>query len=307
MRRKVQIVCIAAAAVVAGGTLWAIASSDMLGRFGRSSPASTSEVSAEQRGVGGQTRSGEKVAAVSGPTAPGALRPTEPLAIEIARIDAGGYSVIGGRSPPNHRIVVLANGREIASTVATDEGQWAVVVTDGIAAGPLELSVSATPASGGPAVVSTARQLVVPPSSGTPLRVAEAPPVKVWAPPMAAGAQVPKSSPGKAAVVQAESRAKTATDKSGSDKQALETFAALVERARTDAATVAKGESAGANAPGAMPRLGLGATAASPDPATAPATVTAAAADPATRARKADARPDPAQVPIPVPITFDDR
>ncbi len=295
MRRQVQIVCIAAAAVVAGGTLWAIASSDMLGRFGLSSPDPVKEASINQR-------SGEKVAAVLVPKVPGsgaARRAAEAVAIETARIEADGASVIAGRSPPNHRIVVLANGREIATAVATDEGQWSVIVTDGITAGPLELSVSATPASGGPAVVSTPRQLVVGPSPSTS-RVAAAPSAKVWAPPMAAGAPAPQSSPGKAGVVPAESRTQAA-----GDKRALEQFTALVERARTEAAAAAatKRESPGTSAPGGMPSLGLGATDASPAPAT-PATVTASAIAPGPRARATDARLDPAQVLIPVPITF---
>ena len=288
MRRNVQIICIAAAAVVVGGTLWAVASSDVLGRLGLTSNSATKEASAGQRGAGDPSRSGEKVAAVSVPKgAAAARRSAEPLAIEVAEIDAGGISVIAGRSPPNHQVVVLANGREIATTVATDEGQWAVIVSEGIASGPLELSVSAKPASGGPAIVTTAQQLVVPPSGG-PSRVAEAPPAKVWAPPMAAGAQVPKPYPGKAAVIAAESRAKTA-----SDKQALEQFAAIVERARTDAATETKSPSA--TAPG---------VAAGNPVLSAPKTVTADAAARATQVRATDALPDPAQVPIPVPITF---
>lgn len=151
----------AGAAVVVGGSLWAIASSDMLGRFGLSFPASTSEASSEHWGVDGQRRSGDSAAAVSAAMVPGVRRPVDALAIEIARIDAGGVSVIAGRSPPNHRVVVLANGREIASAVATDEGQWSVIVSEGIAAGPLELSVSSKPASGGPTVVSTPRYLDV--------------------------------------------------------------------------------------------------------------------------------------------------
>lgn len=309
MRRQVQILCIAGAAVVAGGTLWAIASSDMLGRFGLSSTAPVKEA-----GVG-QHRD-EKLAVVAAPKAPGVgttRRTPDVVAIEIARIEAGGASVIAGRSPPNHRVVILANGREIATAVATDEGQWSVIVSDGIAAGPVELSVSAMPASGGPAVVSTPRQLVVPPMPPS-TRVAEAPPVKVWAPPMAASVPASKLSPAKAAVVpaerpsppgqpqyQAESRAKAA-----SDKQALEQFAAVVERARTDAAATAKRESSDAGPASAAPPLGLGAAPATPAaPATAtPATVTTAAATPAVPTRATSALPDPAQVPIPVPITF---
>ena len=305
MRRQVQILGIAGAAVVAGGTLWAIASSDMLGRFGLSSPAPVKEA-----GIG--QRSGEKIAVVPASTAPAAgtaRRTPDVVAIEIARIEAGGASVIAGRSPPNHRIVVLANGREIATAVATDEGQWSVIVSDAIAAGPVELSVSATPANGGPVVVSTPRQLVVPPTP--PTRVAEAPPVKVWAPPMAAGVPASKLSPAKAAVApaerpspagpaqyQAESRAKAAAD-----KQALEQFAAVVERARTDAAATAKRESSEARPAGTTPPHGLGATAVAPTTAT-PATATTAAATSAAPTRATSTLPDPAQVPIPVPITF---
>jgi outer membrane protein OmpA-like peptidoglycan-associated protein len=288
MRRQVQILCIAAGAVVAGGTLWAIADSDVLGRLGLSSPAPWSETSTEL-----QSRGGDRVAAVSAAMAPGARRPVDALAIEIARIDAGGVSVIAGRSPPNHRVVVLANGREIASAVATDEGQWSVIIGDGIAAGPLELSVSSKPASGGPTVVSTPRYLDVPPAGSGP-RLAGSSPVKVWAPPMAAGTQSPaKVASGPAERMQphgltqnqAASRAKTA-----SDKQALDAFAAVVERARTDAAAVAKREGPTANALGVTPPRDSSFALARP------ATVTASATGVAL--------PDPAQVPIPVPITF---
>jgi outer membrane protein OmpA-like peptidoglycan-associated protein len=284
MRRNMQIICIAAAAVVVGGTLWAVASSDMLGRLGLTSPAPMKESSADQRG--------EKFAAASMPKAPGAgaaRRSAEPLAIEIAQIEAGGTSVIAGRSPPNHWVAVIANGREIATTVATDEGQWSVIVTEGIAAGPLELSVTARPPSGGAAVVSTARQLVVP-ASQSPTRVAGAPPAKVWAPPMAAGMQAPKSPSGKVAPPQAENRTKTA-----SDKQALEQFTALVERARSDAV--------GGPKPHGSAPSGLGGPS-SPAPAATSGNVTAATAASATQARTTGVLPNPAQVPIPVPITF---
>lgn len=289
MRRPVLIVCIAAAAVVTGGTLWAIASSDMLGSFGLSSSNSASV-------SGTAPRSGERVAAVPATPSPAPMRRTaEAVAIEIARIEAGGASVIAGRSPPNHHIVVLANGREIARTVATDEGQWSVIVTDGIAAGPLELSVSAKPAEGGATVASTPRQLVVPSSRG-----AEAAPVKEWAPKLAAGGPSAKMSDVKPSAASpdrlrtqaqpdtpAESRTKAA-----SDKQALERFAALVEKARTDAAAGSSGA--------APPPSGLGANGVVPVPG-APAATTAT---PSSVRVATTARPDPAQVPIPVPITF---
>lgn len=346
MRRQIQILCIAGATVVAGGTLWAIAGSDMLGRFGLSSSAPTTEASIAPRGA-----SGEKVAAVSTPKAavPTGPRRSDPLAIEIARIEAGGASVIAGRSPPNHRVVVLANGREVATAVATDEGQWSVIVSEGIAAGPLELSVSAKPASGGPAVVSTPQHLVVPqtqtagrtqpqsqPSSRLQPRVAEAPPAKVWAPPMLTGAPAVKSTPAKVASTPAErsqlaaqarvpvqvptqphaqSTARTQNPTAdtraevASDKRALEQFAALVERARTDAAA-AKRESFGPSAPGAnASNAGSPATVSAPVPpaatGSAPRAAPAGAAPTvAMRAGAQDLRPDPAQLPIPVPITF---
>jgi outer membrane protein OmpA-like peptidoglycan-associated protein len=357
MRRQIQILCIAGAAVVAGGTLWAIAGSDMLGRFGLSSSSPTNEASIAPRSA-----NGERVAAVSTPKAavPAGARRSDPLAIEIARIEAGGASVIAGRSPPNHRVIVLANGREVATAVATDEGQWSVIVSEGIAAGPLELSVSAKPASGGPAVVSTPQHLVVPqpgnaaqsvaesagraPSQSQPSprpqpRVAEAPPVKAWAPSMLSGTPAVKSTPAKAAsapaerspsAVQArapvpvptqtpaqstakaqnpnaENRADTAAD-----KRALEQFAALVERARTDAAAATR-ESPGSNAPTAGSPASGPATVSTPVPPAAPATATSDASIPAPaaaapviamRVGAAGARSDAEQVPIPVPITF---
>jgi outer membrane protein OmpA-like peptidoglycan-associated protein len=331
MRRQAQILCVAGAAVVAGGTLWAIASSDVLGRFGLSSPSPTNEASLVPRGA-----SGEKVAAVSTPKSvlPAGPRRSDPLAIEIARIEAGGASVIAGRSPPNHRVIVLANGREVANAVASDEGQWSVIVSEGIAAGPLELSVSAKPANGGPAVVSVPRHLVVPQpqtavksAARTQPRVAEAPPAKVWAPssmgaraPAAISApanvadapaerilpapqarsstQMPTQSPArstaKAQDPKAEDRAEVA-----SDKRALERFAALVERARTDAAA-AKSDSSGSSAPAASPNAGSHA----PGPGAVSSPAQPAAPAVAMRAGAQGVLPDPEQVPIPVPITF---
>jgi outer membrane protein OmpA-like peptidoglycan-associated protein len=288
MRRQVQILCVAGAALVAGGSLWAIASSDILGHFGQYFAAPTNEASIDQRDVGGQPRSGDRVAAASAAMAPGARRPVEPLAIEIARIDAGGVSVIAGRSPPNHRVAVLANGREIASAIATDEGQWSVIVTEGIAAGPLELSVSSKPESGGPAVVSTPRYLDVPPAGSGP-RLAGTSPVKVWAPPMAAGVQTPAKVASAPAERMAPHGVAQSHAKAASDKQALDQFAAVVERARTDAAA-AKRESPTANALGVTPPR---------DSSFAPATSVTV-----TASATGVALPDPAQVPIPVPITF---
>ena len=97
-------------------------------------------------------------------TPPAAMPPgtSSLLAIEVARIEAGGPSVLAGRSPPNHKVTILANGREVANVIATDEGQWSAIVPDGIAAGPLELSITSQPKDGGATVRGATRQVVVP-------------------------------------------------------------------------------------------------------------------------------------------------
>ena len=101
-----------------------------------------------------------KAASPDAPEAPRA--PASPVAIEVARVDVVGASVVAGRAPAGSRVNILANGRQIASAVASDGGQWAVVVTSGITAGRLDLTAVAIPEGGGAELKSPVASLEVP-------------------------------------------------------------------------------------------------------------------------------------------------
>jgi outer membrane protein OmpA-like peptidoglycan-associated protein len=264
---------------------------------------------------------GAKLAAL---TPPATLPPgtSSLLAIEVARIDAGGSSVLAGRSPPNHKVTLLANGREIATVTATDEGQWAAVVDEGIDAGPLELSIVSQPKEGGATVRGAPRQLVVPAAPASALAAAQSRSVpaqsaavdnKGTSPRAAAqsidrpGGQAQVKS-GMPAPAQAPTQAKS--DEAAS-KRALAEFEALVERTRKEmaqqpATSPVKAESnRGATVLAAGPPPTPMQVPASAAPA-APETRLAAAAPPAVSPSVARTERAPAaiQAPIPVPITF---
>ncbi len=330
MRRPLQVVLIAGAVLAAGGTLWAIASSDFLGRYIQTAPAPTAEAPS----------GGPAVAAVSPkmPDAGTAAGPREELAIEVARIEAGGGSVLAGRSPANHRVTVLANGREIGTTIATDDGQWAIVIDGGIGAGPLELGIKSRSVAGGSEVVGAPRHLDVPPSrvaapTGTkvpaPVRAAVVPaPGETKVKTAAAAPAVPATSPSAAAPAPAIAKTSPSPTKSdrtekAADDRALERFAALVEQARS--AEAARQRSAApevAPTPHAAPAASaspLAANAPSAAPSSAPvaaASKLAAATPPVHRpadpSTSMDSEPGrlatnaraTVPAPIPVPITF---
>lgn len=273
MNRRFQIVGAAGAAIlVFGFALWALASSNLPGRL-QMALWPDSETTRPEQPKPRAERPAVEVAGV--------------LAIEIARIDAGGASVLAGRSPPNHRVTVLANGREIASVDASDEGQWSAIINDGIAAGPLKLSLTSRPRDGGPAVIGTARQLTVPAPSASS---------KVAALPANSKVASPATTP---KIKTAPSPHAAAGD--AADKRALADFEALVARARSEMGTARTPRPSAAGDP--KPRAIADSPASAPSPA--PSTAVAAAPPISGAARPAsDAIPDAAQVPIPVPITF---
>lgn len=159
------------------------------------------------------------------------------LAIEVARIDASGPSVLAGRSPPNHKVTLLANGREIATVTATDEGQWAAVIDEGIRSGPLELSITSQPKGGGTTLHGAPRQLVVPPASTSVFAATapskSAPKTDTGAPPRAAS--VPTERPDSKGRAPAPASAQAKSDEAAG-KRALAEFEALVERTRKEMA-----------------------------------------------------------------------
>lgn len=236
------------------------------------------------------------------------------LAIEVARIEAGGPSVLAGRSPPNHKVTVLANGREIANVTASDEGQWSAIVTDGIVAGPLELSIVSQPKEGGAQVRGASRQVVVP----------EAGPSLATASPQTRTAAVDNRSPAARAAPQPVERPQVevkrpqagstqgrAGGEDASNKRALAEFEALVDRTRKEMSgqqpprpsSTAQGQKL--NDP-AAPRSAAAFSGPVAAPPSTPDTKLAAAGiiPPASVAPRAVSTPAAVQAPIPVPITF---
>lgn len=316
MRRPVQVLCIAAAVLAAGGTLWAIASSDLIGRY--------VQLSSQQPSASNQ----QKLAAIpkAPTTAPAAPQQREELSIEVARIDAGGSSVFAGRSPPDHRVTVLANGREIGSTIATEDGQWAIVIDGNISAGPLELGIKSRSVDGAAEVIGSPRQLVVP---GTPVAEADSktaasrsgspPPARIVsaAPSGTSGSPAASTSTARTAPQPLTQPAQAAQPKGAqaSDQKALDQFAAIVARERQAAAARERDAAQGAGTtatPTVPPASAALATAPPKGQETVAATSKMAAAMPPPHRQDAvDSEPGrlaasrrTESMPIPVPITF---
>ena len=200
----------------------------------------------------------QKLAALTPPppaTPPGT---SSLLAIEVARIDAGGPSVLAGRSPPHHKVTILANGREVASVTATDEGQWSAIVPDGIAAGPLELTITSQPKEGGTTVRGASRQLVVPEGAPQLATAPSRPPAQI----AAADARSPSPRAAPQPVGRPSAVGARAGSEDAANKRALAEFAALVERTRKEMGAQQQQQPASAS--------GSGVTATAPTVAQAP-------------------------------------
>ncbi len=327
MRRPVQVLCIAAAVLAAGGTVWAIGAGDFLGHYLQLTPQS-------DRAAQPPASSGQRVATPPPATAPAAQQRREVLSIEVARIDARGSSVFAGRSPPDHRVTVLANGREIGTTIATEDGQWAIVIDEGITTGSVELGIRSRPVAGGPEVVGLPRHLVVPgpqvadttakvPAAAPPAtRTASAAPASsgtnATGTPTAAKSAIPPPAAPKTAQSPAQPQGQPKGAQSD-DQKALERFAAIVAKERDAAAAREREASTSGAATTVMPAtpstqpgnpLATG-VAKAPDAAVAPSRL-AAATPPSHRQDATDSEPgrvaaskrtDPTTM-IPVPITF---
>jgi outer membrane protein OmpA-like peptidoglycan-associated protein len=334
MRRSLLVLIISGistGAVASGYALWTYSMGDWAER-----PAATARAPADEA-----SNPAPASAAVGALTPPASATPpgaSALVAIEVARIDAGGPSVLAGRSPPNHRVTVLANGREIASVIATDEGQWSAIVSEGIAAGPLELSIVSQAKEGGALVRGAARQLVVPAAPTSSLAVATPQPARpqpAKAVPVDNRAPVPRTTPQPIERPQAEAKRPVtspsqapAEGEDAASKRALAEFEALVERTRREMAAqktdrVAPMAESGRSAAAASlpPTAQAPATAQSPalsvraveGPAAPvmaqPETRLAAAMPPAASppmlpGPRTEPAPAAVQAPIPVPITF---
>jgi outer membrane protein OmpA-like peptidoglycan-associated protein len=307
MLRRKQIAGAVGAAVGFGFVLWALASTNLPERISQMfSAAPSPDVAAVTEPARGQSRKADDPV-----KAAEKARASEPLAIEIARVEAGGPSVLAGRSPPNHRVTVLANGREIATVVASDEGQWSAIIADGIAAGPLELKLTSQPKEGGQVVTSASRQLTVPEAPSAP-KVAAASPTSQTSPTVTSTAPSPTKPPA----------AKSASAESG-DKKALAEFEALVARTRKEMGAAPTPASPASAAEQSKSASGEGSTGSRilAAPGLAGASIprdasversakgqTAVAAAPGIAAPATDAVPvrtaAAVPAPIPVPITF---
>lgn len=69
---------------------------------------------------------------------------------DIIRIDPDGFSVFAGSAMPKSHVTILANGKAIATTQASESGDWSLVFEYPFAAGEYQLSVTARLGDRGP-------------------------------------------------------------------------------------------------------------------------------------------------------------
>ena len=80
-------------------------------------------------------------------TAPPSRTPSLP-GFDIVRVDRSGDAVIAGRARPGAKVVVYADGREVAETTAGPDGAWVVTTEAPLSAGAVEFSLSMTTTEG---------------------------------------------------------------------------------------------------------------------------------------------------------------
>jgi len=73
--------------------------------------------------------------------APEPSSPLVPPRFDIVRVDASGEAVVAGSSAANAEVVLFANGTELASGVATDQGDWVIMVTTPLDSGDQEFTL----------------------------------------------------------------------------------------------------------------------------------------------------------------------
>jgi outer membrane protein OmpA-like peptidoglycan-associated protein len=103
-----------------------------------------------------------------------AADPSQP-SFDIVRLDPDSFSVFAGKAPPNSTVTVLANGRAIATTKASETGDWSIVVEHPFAAGEYQLSLTAKAESQTAAVQGQAISMSV--AKGARVTLADAKPV----------------------------------------------------------------------------------------------------------------------------------
>jgi len=61
---------------------------------------------------------------------------------DIVRVDMRGTAVIAGRAEPNAKITLEANGKTIAQTTASNNGDWTIILNDPLEPGAIEFSLN---------------------------------------------------------------------------------------------------------------------------------------------------------------------
>jgi len=67
---------------------------------------------------------------------------------DIVRVDRTGYAVIAGRAAANASVTIYANGDELATEQAENDGSWVIATDTPLEAGPVELSLTMTTVDG---------------------------------------------------------------------------------------------------------------------------------------------------------------
>ncbi|MEO7156720.1 MAG: OmpA family protein, partial [Vicinamibacterales bacterium] len=95
-------------------------------------------------------------------------------AFDIARIDPNGTSVFAGRAEPNSSVTITADGKEIGTAQADDNGEWTFTTDEKIANPDAKLALFKAPA--GTAVAEAPQASEVKPATGRtpPAKSAEA-------------------------------------------------------------------------------------------------------------------------------------
>jgi outer membrane protein OmpA-like peptidoglycan-associated protein len=234
------------------------------------------------------------------PEAVEAAKPAPPTAnpnamFDVARIDPTGTSVFAGHTEPGNEVTIKADGREIGTATADDNGEWTFVTEHKFTSADPSLDVSIKSA----AEIKQARAAAAASGKPEPGKTAE----KSGAP-----------TPGAGGAPSSESKAAEAGEKPAKPHTASEVTTALLNDLKGMVEAAREGKPDPAPAPGAAPGATNGAPANGP-----PATQPGGTPEPGKAADKAGGAPGAAAVAtvnlsastgetvrksIPVPVTF---
>lgn len=88
-------------------------------------------------------------------------------AFDVVRVERSGDAVIAGTAAPRTRITLLNNGETIAQTLATDDGDWVIVLEQPLPPGAHDLSLEGVPEDGSDAAISNQMVAIVVPDAPT--------------------------------------------------------------------------------------------------------------------------------------------